>query len=241
MTVSFGVVEPLLKPGRGVEVEVVGGFVEEQQVGGRNELRRKPDAPALSARERRHEPRLGLFGVEAQPLKHRVDPSVIDVAAEVGEALLVVPEPFEELVSDALAELAQLDRLFGDAFLEGDHVAPCSRTRFPDRRRAFECAVLVEQGVPESRLARDAPHRWFELPGDEFEDRRLAGAVAPDDAPPLALGDGEGDVLEEFGRAEGDADVGKREKSHAETGIDRGRIGAEMRCGVGKLGACLRA
>ena len=66
-----------------------------------------------------------------------------------------------------------------------------------------------------------------------LEDRRLAGAVAPDDAPPLALGDGEGDVLEEFGRAEGDADVGDGKKSHAETGIDRKRIGAERRCSVG--------
>ena len=90
------VVEPFLKPGRGVEVEVVGRFVEEQQVGGRDELRCKADAPALSARERRHETCLGLFSVEAQPLKHRVDPSVIDVAAEVSEALLVVPEAFEE-------------------------------------------------------------------------------------------------------------------------------------------------
>ena len=146
---------------------------------------------------------------------------MIDVAAEVGEALLVVPEPLEELVGDALAELAQLDRLFGDAFLEGDHVAPCGRAGLPDRGRAFEGAVLVEQGMPKSRLARNAPHRGFELPGDEFEDRRLAGAVASDDAPPLALGDGEGDVLEEFGRAEGDADVGEREKGHAETEIGR--------------------
>ena len=166
-----GIVEPFLKPGRGVQVEVVGGFVEEQQVGGRNELRRKSDAPALAARERRHEPRLRLFGVEAQPLEHRVDPSVIDVAAEVGEALLVVPKLFEERVGDSLAELAQLDRLFGDAFLENDHLAPGSRTRFPDRRRAFERAVLVEQRVPESWLPRNAPHRWFELSGDESEDR----------------------------------------------------------------------
>jgi hypothetical protein len=154
---------------------------------------------------------------------------VIDVAAEVSEALLVVPEPFEERVGHAFTELTQHDCLFGDAFLESDHVAPCSRTRFPDRGCAFERAVLVEQCVPESWPTRNAPHRWLELPRDESEDRRLAGAVAPDDAPPLALGDGEGDVLEEFGRAEGDADVGKREKSHTETGIGPGDIGAEIK------------
>ena len=42
----------------------------------------------------------------------------------------------------------RLDRLFGDAFLERDHLAPCGGTRFPDRRCAFECAVLVEQCMP---------------------------------------------------------------------------------------------
>jgi len=43
-----GVVEPLLKPGRRVEVEVIGGFVEKQQVGGGDELRCEADAPALT-------------------------------------------------------------------------------------------------------------------------------------------------------------------------------------------------
>ena len=215
-----GVVEPLLKPGRGVEVEVVGRFVEEQQVGGRDELRREADAPALAARERRHESRLRLLGVEAESLEHRVDARVIDVAAEVGEALLVVPEPLEELVGDALAQLTQLDRLLGDALLERDDLAPRRCARLPDRGRALEGAVLVEQGVPESRLARDAPDGGLEVTGDELEDRRLAGAVAPDDAPPLTLGDGEGDVLEELGRAEGDADVGEGEEGHAEMGED---------------------
>src|SRR4029079_19620762 len=109
----------------------------------------------------------------------------------------------------------QFDRLFGDAFLEGDHFAPCGRTRFPDSRRTFECAVLVEECVPESRLSRDTSHRWCELSRDELEDRRLASAVAPDDPPSFALGDGEGDVLEEFGRSEREADVGTRKKSHA--------------------------
>ena len=118
-----------------------------------------PTRPRSPPESDRHETRLGLFGVEAQALQHRVDASVIDVAAEVGEALLVVPEPFEERVGDALAELTQLDCLFGDAFLERDHLAPRSRARLPDRRRAFEGAVLVEQGMPESWLARDAPHR----------------------------------------------------------------------------------
>ena len=49
--------EPLLQPGGGVEVEVIGGFVEHQQVGGRDKLRRQPHTSALTTRQRRDEPR----------------------------------------------------------------------------------------------------------------------------------------------------------------------------------------
>src|SRR5258708_4246831 len=82
------------------QVEVVGGPSEQQQVGGRDELRREAHAPPLAARQRRHEPRLRLLGVEAESLEHGVNAGVIDVAPEVGETLLVVPEPFEEILCD---------------------------------------------------------------------------------------------------------------------------------------------
>ena len=146
-------------------------------------------------------------------------------------------EPFEKLLGDALSELAQLDRLVGEALLEEHDLAPRGGARLPDRRRAFERTVLVEQGMPQSRLARNAPHRGLEIPGDEPEDRRFAGAVAPDDAPPLALGDGEGDVLEEFGRAEGDADVGAGEKGHAQMLEDLKEASAAGRYGAAECGA----
>src|SRR3954468_22044373 len=142
---------------------------------------------------------------------------MVDVAAQVGEALLVASEPLEELVRDAFAQFAQLHRLGGNALLERHDLAPRGCTGLPDRRRSLEGTVLVEQRVPEARLARDAADGGLEVPRDDLEDGRLAGAIAPDDPPPFALGDGEGDVLEEFSRAEGDADVGEREKSHAET------------------------
>jgi hypothetical protein len=127
-----------------------------------------------------------------------------------------VPELLEEVVGDALAQLTQLDGLGSDAFLERHDVAPRGRARLPDRGRAFERAVLVEQGMAESRPARNAPHRGLEVAGDQLEDRRLPSAVAPDDAPPFALGDGEGDVPEELRRAEGDGDVGEGKERHAE-------------------------
>ena len=173
----------------------------------------RPRSPPDSVR---HEPRLRLLGVEAEPLQHRVHAGVVDVAAEVGEALLVVPELLQHLVGDLVAQLAQRHRLLGDALLERDDLAPGRGARLPHGGGALEGPVLVEQGMPQPRLARHAPHGGLAVAGDDAEDRRLAGAVAPDDPPPLALGDGEGDVLEELGRAEGDADVGAGEQSHDE-------------------------
>jgi hypothetical protein len=58
--------------------------------------------------------------------------------------------------------------------------------------------MLIEQRMPKSRLARDAADRGLKISRDDVEDRRLAGAIAPDDSPPFTLGDGEGDVLEEL-------------------------------------------
>jgi deoxyguanosine kinase len=156
---------------------------------------------------------------------------VIDVPAQAAEALLVVAEPLEKLVGDVIPQLTQLDGLIGDALLERDDVAPCCSTCFPDRRRTLECTVLVEEGVPKSRLACNASRCGLELTGDEFEDRRLAGAIAPDDPPPFAFGYGCGDILEEFSCAEGDADVGERQQGHtkgerdsAENSFTRSRV-----------------
>ena len=59
---------------------------------------------------------------------------------------------------------------------------------------------LARATVPRGRLG---------LAGDEAEQRRLAGAVAADDAPPLAPGHGEGDVAEEPGGAELDGHAGE--------------------------------
>src|SRR5690606_22322006 len=88
---------------------------------------------------------------------------------------------------------------------------------------AFEGAMLVEQGVAQARLARDVAHRRRHLAGHDAEERRLAGAVAPDDAPAIACGDREGDVLEEFRGAERNADARHRNECHVSVGVGRVR------------------
>ena len=51
--------------------------------------------------------------------------------------------------------------------------------------------------------------------GDDLEERRLAAAVAADDAPAIALADRKRDTVEKFGRAEFNGDIGKREQGHS--------------------------
>jgi hypothetical protein len=88
---AVGLPQVLLEPARGLEVEVVGGLVEEEHVAGEHELARQPHAPALAARELVEAARLGLLGVEAEPLDHLVDARVVRVAAVALEALEVAP------------------------------------------------------------------------------------------------------------------------------------------------------
>ncbi|WP_434481144.1 hypothetical protein [Gemmatimonas sp.] len=83
--------------------------------------------------------------------------------------------------------------------------------------------MLVEQRVAHARLARHGAHIRLTVAGNDAEDRRLAGAVTPNNPPPFALGDGERDVLEQFGGSEGDTDVGAGEKSHAAMKATGGR------------------
>jgi hypothetical protein len=96
---------------------------------------------------------------------------MVDVSTEVAEPLLIVSELFEKFIGHLVAKFAHLDRLFGEALLEVDHFAPRGRSGVPNGGRAFECAVLVQECVAESRLSRDTAHCGLEFSGDEFENR----------------------------------------------------------------------
>ena len=89
------------------------------------------------------------------------------------------------------------------------------------RLRRTAASRLAVWRVPEPRPPRNTPYRGLEISGDDLEDWRFAGAVAPDDAPTFALADSEGDVLEKLGGAEGDADLRDGKKGHAGTGEDQ--------------------
>ena len=82
--------EVAAQPVDGVEIEMVGGLVEQHQVGGRGELRGEPE-PALLATAQAGERTSPRFrGVKAKTLQHRVDPGAELVATRMRESLLVV-------------------------------------------------------------------------------------------------------------------------------------------------------
>jgi hypothetical protein len=57
-------------------------------------------------------------------------------------------------------------------------------------------------------MSRDVALGGFQLASQQPEERRLPGAVAADNAPPIARRDREGDVREERARPEIDARAG---------------------------------
>ena len=205
----------LLQPLGGFEIQVVGWFVEEQHVGGGHELRGQANAPAFAAGKHGDALDLGLLRVEAQALQHRVHPRMEVVASFVGESLHVVAVAVERGGIWVRAHLGQAIRLFGQRCLELNERGKRLCGGFPYGFGVAEVAMLVEQRQPQAAGARHGTGRGALVAGDETEQRRLAGAIAADDAPTLALRDGEGDIAEERCGAEVDAHAGKSDLGHA--------------------------
>ena len=79
--------EVLLEPLDGVDVEVVGGLVEEEQVGGGEQAARQGGARELAAGQR-EQAALEERGRQAQPLDHALELGLVAVAAGELEAVL---------------------------------------------------------------------------------------------------------------------------------------------------------
>ena len=84
-----------LEPLRRVQVEVVGGLVEQQDVGRAHELARQPEAAAFAAAERGDRSRPRRLRIEAESVEHGVDARGDLVAALALESLEVAPIAIE--------------------------------------------------------------------------------------------------------------------------------------------------
>jgi hypothetical protein len=168
----------------------------------------RPRSPPESA-EMGSGARLG--GVEPQAVQHRVHARGEGVAAVALEALEVAPVALQRRL---VGVGRQRGRLLGERALERQQLAERPRRRLPHRRGVAVVAVLLEQRDAHAALPRHLPGGRLHLPGDQAEERRLARAVAPDDPPPVAGADGEGDVREQRRRAELDGRVGDGNDGH---------------------------
>ena len=206
--------EILLEPARGLEIQMVRRLIEKKHICRRDELARETDASALAAAQPLERARARIHGIEPEAVEHGIHAWRDRVAALALEPLQVVRVSREHLLAHRLAELSHLRRLIGQRLLQREKLGKLPRRGLPNRLRIAEVAVLLEKRDPKAGLTRDHASRRLHLAGDQLEERRLSRAVAADDSPSLACGNREGDIGEEFRRAELHGDVGQRELRH---------------------------
>ena len=206
-----GVGEIPLEPGRRVEIEVVGGLVEDVQIGRRGELPRERHAPAFTAAQRADARAACHVGRKAHAHQNRVHLRRHLVAA-------LALEPFEVaavLLHRRFAVIGlELRRLLRQRGFELAQLAERIGHDVPQALIVGEAPVLIHERHAQPRRARHRPARGLQVAGDEPHERGLARAIAPHDGPAIARGNSEGDVAEDFGGAEVDTGVAEGEKRH---------------------------
>ena len=187
----------LLEPARGLEIEVVGGLVEQEHVGRRHELLGQAQPAALAAAQARQGPGARLVGIEAESMQHRVDPGGEGVAALAIEPLEIAVVPGQHLRAcsgrpprPAPSACSASDRSSASSSAN----APAAASQTVSAPAKSRCCSMTETAQP--ARPGDGARAGLGFTGDQAEQRRLARAVPPDDAPPLAPGHGERDVAE---------------------------------------------
>ena len=192
--------EEVFEPVDGVEIEVVGGLVEEQGLGVAEERLREEDADLLAALELGHLALVELVG----------DVEALEKDGGVGFGLVAV------FVADDAFELAEADAVFvGHLGLGVDDLALFERG--PEGLVAHDDGVDDAVGVevvlvlPEDAElfgADDGALLGVELAGEDLHEGGFAGAVGAGEAVAAAGGEGDGDIFEEELRAVAHGDIG---------------------------------
>ncbi len=201
-----------LEPGEPVEVEVVGGLVEEHHVEAAQQQRGQRDARRLAAGQRRHE---GVGAdVEAEVVEHRGDPVV-----EVGGAARH-PAVERHGVGVVGARVAGAEGGRGRLHVRGRPGRAGAAGDVVRDRLARHPLVLLREEADEgvAGRARHRPRHRLRGTAQQRQQRRLAGAVGTDHPDHVARGDGEVEALEEHAVTVSAGQV---------LGDERGRHGAE--------------
>ena len=210
-----------LQPLQRGDVEMVGGLVEQQQVGLGGQRPGQRGAGQLAAGEGR-ELALALLGAEAEPAQHFQDLVAPAVAAAGFEPVLGGRVGGHRLLVDALRHLP-LEAL--ELGLGGDHVGAAGEDVVAERVAGVARRALVVQGDPGAAVDRQRAGVGRELAGEDPQQRRLAGAVAAGEGHPFARLELEGDVLEQQLAADVDVQGGCGRDRHGQTNLENRRSG----------------
>ena len=181
------------QPFLGVDVEVVGGLVEDQVLGTAEQDARELDAPALATRER-SERKLRAVGGEAETREDSVHVGFGAVAARVAERFLRVREATDRTVVRVVLHLApQLLELFALRVepTGGEHVG------HGDVFRPGTVGAWVLRQEAERAGDRDSAARGGAFTAERAQERGLARAVATDEPDLVARVHGERRVVDE--------------------------------------------
>ncbi len=190
--------QPVLQPQHGVEVEVVGGLVQQQQVRAAHERAREVQPHAPAAGERGHGHRFGLRR-EAQAGHERLRARFRRVAAD-----LVVAR-----VQECRA-LALLVRGLG----RGDGGLDLAKLRVAVHHEVERGAVAVDEFLRDvrehpARGSLDLARVGVQFAAHEGEEAGLPRPVGADEAHPVTGKHGEGSVLQQDAGASAQGDAGK--------------------------------
>ena len=198
--------EEALEPADRVEVEVVGGLVEEQRLGLAEERLGEEHAELQAAGELAHRP-VVLRHRDAEPGEQLGRVRLGGIAVLLGDDVLELAEALSLGVGD-LGEGE--DRLL---LLHRGPERPVAHQDDVEHPSLLEAElVLLEDGGP--LRAGDRAVVGLEHTLEDLHEGRLAGAVRPGEAVALAGGEGDGDVVEEALAAVGLGDADNLDRAH---------------------------
>ncbi|MNN11259.1 hypothetical protein D3C81_1242120 [compost metagenome] len=202
----------LFQPGDGADVEVVGRLVEQQQVRFGDQRLGQQHAPAPAAGEFGQ----GLFRRQLQAAQGIFHQLLQAPAVARFQLLLHVRQLVQVLGTvDVLGQVVVLgDQLADLGQALGHHVV--HRALVGRRQLLRQLADLQRRCAPDLAVVRTL------VTLDQLEHARLAGAVATDDAHPLAAGDLPRDPVQQRRGAVGKGYVGELEQGHGGASIGMG-------------------
>ena len=171
--------QPLLEVLGGLDVEVVGRLVEEQQIRLLEQHLGQLEAAALAARER-VDRALEIGRREAEILRQRLDPDLERVAAFARVALLQLAVALERLlVGEVLLERQEL-------VVDRQQLLERLEQRVEDLAAAGELLRLLQVRDRAAARARDGAPVGREPPVEQAQERRLSRAVGSDEPDAIA-------------------------------------------------------